>query len=133
MSGNDPQYSVNPFLMSGVQQPIVAILGKRKGYLMVAPAHDVQTYANLPDEVLLAAKAWALTLEQSGASRVYWIILSEVTRHLHIHVFPRWPEDSLTGVALFESRDSDLQPAWSASINHALKEWARTHDVHISS
>jgi diadenosine tetraphosphate (Ap4A) HIT family hydrolase len=95
----------HPFLSSGTAKPLVALKGQRNGYIMLAPSQETEHYGTLSNEALLAARAWATRLEQLGSPRAYWIVLSEVTRHLHIHLFPRWPEDTLSGVPLFESRD----------------------------
>lgn len=121
----------NPFLASKTVQPLVALCGKRNGYVMIAPRQEITKYATLPMEPLLAAKAWAERLEQLGAPRAYWIILSEVTPHLHIHIFPRWPEDNLTGLALFESRDGNPQQAWTPAVQDALHQWANHHHVEL--
>lgn len=121
----------NPFLAISTEKPLVAIRGRRNGYIMLAPSREITAYADLPDTLLLAAKAWASTLEAQGAPRAYWITLSEVTRHLHIHIFPRWPEDTLKGVPLFESRDSASQPEWQSSMQALLESWAETFNVAV--
>ena len=132
MSPNPPSTQPNPFLAIAADRPMVALKGQRNGYIMLAPATEITTYADLPDELLETAKAWAAILEQSGSPRAYWITLSEVTRHLHIHLFPRWPEDTLSGVALFETRDKHPQPVWTAEMDARLRVWAERHRVTIS-
>jgi diadenosine tetraphosphate (Ap4A) HIT family hydrolase len=121
----------NPFSAATTDRPLVALCGQRNGYVMIAPRQVIVHYDGLPDAILLAAKTWASRLEQLGAPRAYWITLSEVTPHLHIHIFPRWPEDSRTGIALFEQRDIDPQPAWTRSVQAALHQWAQDHDVEL--
>lgn len=134
MSQQSP-LSANPFLSAAANAPagcrMVAIKGKRNGYIMLAPAQEVTTYANLPDEIMLAAKDWAAWLEQAGSPRTYWAVWSEVTRHLHIHLFPRWPEDTLQGVALFETRDSEPQPDWTPETLNQLTAWAERYGIAI--
>ncbi len=123
--------AVNPFLAKPTDKPLVAICGKRNGYVMVAASHETLRYDDLPDDVLVAALAWAITLEGLGAEKVYWMTLSEVTPHLHIHLFPRWPEDTLKGIPLFESRDTSPQPAWADTIRAALSQWAADYEIEL--
>lgn len=122
----------NPFLAIATEKPLVAIRGARNGYIMLAPSQETLHYGGLPDSMLLAAKAWAATLENLGSPRAYWITLSELTPHLHIHIFPRWPEDALKGIPLFESRDSAPQPVWTPSIEMALDQWANQFSVEVN-
>lgn len=110
----------------------MALKGSRSGYIMLAPRAKIEQYADLPTEIWSAAQAWATTLEQAGSPRVYTIILSEVTRHLHIHLFPRWAEDTLQGTALFDTRDSHPQPSWTATLDSALAEWATAYQVSLN-
>lgn len=119
---------MNPFLIE-TNKPIVALCGARNGYVMIAPSQEITAFQDLPESVLIVAKAWATTLENSGSPRAYWIMLSEVTRHLHIHVFPRWAEDHLKGIALFETRETELQPAWTPAVKAALEQWAKEFNV----
>ncbi|WP_373533558.1 hypothetical protein [Vampirovibrio sp.] len=119
----------NPFKAIATQRPLVAIPGQRNGYIQLATATEITTYANLPESLFTAAKDWAALLEQSGSPRVYWITLSEVTRHLHIHLFPRWPQDSIQGIALFETRDTQPHPLWTPEQTHQLTQWANRHQV----
>jgi diadenosine tetraphosphate (Ap4A) HIT family hydrolase len=130
-SGRNDVQPGHPFLSSGTQKPLVALKGQRNGYIMLAPSRETEHYDTLSDEALLAARAWATRLEQLGSSRAYWIILSEVTRHLHIHLFPRWPEDTLSGVPLFESRDTTSQPTWQEDVISALLAWAEEFQVEV--
>jgi hypothetical protein len=60
---------------------------------------------------------------------VYWITLSELTPHKHIHVFPRWPEDSDQGLPLFESRYQPGQPEWTETARTALENWSADFSV----
>lgn len=123
----------SPFAYSGNggNKAFVAIKGIRKGYIQLATSDVLETYGELPLALFEAAKAWAETLELHGASRVYWITLSEVVTHLHIHLYPRWEEDLFKGVALFEERENLPQPAWGESLELALWEWAEQYNVYI--
>jgi diadenosine tetraphosphate (Ap4A) HIT family hydrolase len=121
---------MNPFLIN-TEKSTVAVCGKRGGYLMIAPSTEVQNYDGLSPEVLRAAQAWAVILEKMGSPRAYWIILSEVTRHLHVHLYPRWPEDTLKGIPLFEAREETPQPDWTPELKKALQDWASAFDVEI--
>jgi hypothetical protein len=121
----------NPFTAVSTPKPLVALKGKRNGYLMLATSQEIFQYAGLPDSLLIAAKTWAATLEKMGAPRVYWITLSEMTPHLHIHLYPRWPEDILKGIPLFEARESNPQPAWTELMEAALDKWALDFNVEI--
>jgi diadenosine tetraphosphate (Ap4A) HIT family hydrolase len=121
----------HPFLSQPTLKALVAVRGQRNGYIMLAPSQETLHYDTLSDIALLAARAWATRLEQLGAPRAYWIVLSEVTRHLHIHLFPRWPQDALSGVALFESRATAAQPEWTETLQTALQAWAKEYQVEI--
>ncbi len=110
-------------------KPLVALAGTRNGYIQLSTARLITQYAELPPELFLAAQAWAARLEALGAKRVYWITLSEVVTHLHIHLYPRWSDDEDRGVSLFEQRDNTPQPAWASDVNTALTDWANTHQV----
>lgn len=112
---------------------MVALLGQRNGYVMLAASIKNESYETLPDKALMAAKAWATRLEQLGSPRAYWMVLSEQVRQLHIHIFPRWAEDTLKGVALFETRDSatESQPAWTPMVQEALHGWAEQYQVEV--
>jgi diadenosine tetraphosphate (Ap4A) HIT family hydrolase len=121
---------IRPFAVE-TDKPLVALLGKRNGYVMLATNQGIEHYAQWPDSILLAAKAWAATLEGMGSPRAYWITLSEEVRHLHIHLFPRWEHDVLKGAALFDTRDAEVQPAWTQEVITALTTWADEFDVKI--
>jgi hypothetical protein len=121
----------NPFTAVSTQKPLVALKGKRNGYLMLATSQEIFQYAELPDSLLIAAKTWAATLEKMGAPRVYWMTLSEVTPHLHIHLYPRWPEDNMKGIPLFEARETSPQLAWTELMEAALDKWALDFNAEI--
>lgn len=127
--GGEP---VNPFTAVSTDKPLVAVKGRRNGYLMLATRQEIQKYDEIPEDLLAAAWAWAITLEGLGAEKVYWMMLSEVNPHLHIHLFPRWPEDTVKGIQLFEGRDSAIQPAWTDAVNAALQEWAVQYQAELA-
>jgi diadenosine tetraphosphate (Ap4A) HIT family hydrolase len=120
----------NPFLYS-TEAPLVALINGRNGYVQLAPSTEITQYAGLDEALFRAAKAWAEILESHGTERVYWITLSEVVRHLHIHLYPRWPEDTLKGLPLFEARNTGIQPPWTGDLSKALATWAATHGVFV--
>ena len=120
----------NPFRVE-TDKAVVALKGARDGYMMIASAKEVFRYEGIPEAVFTAARDWASTLEALGSPRVYWLILSEVTLHYHIHVFPRWEGDSLKGIPLFETREHPGQPEWRESTLQALHEWATGHGVEV--
>jgi hypothetical protein len=120
----------NPFQVE-TTLPFVAILGERNGYVQVACSRTQEKYQHLNGHVLRVALDWCRRAELEGAERVYWITLSEMVRHLHIHLYPRWEADTIRGIALFEARNEDDQPAWTPALSRQVQEWARRHDVHI--
>jgi diadenosine tetraphosphate (Ap4A) HIT family hydrolase len=120
----------NPFL-TDTNSPLAAIQGLRGGYVQLAPTRLTTTYQDLPDTMLLAAKAWAVKLEALGAKRVYWITLSEMLPHLHIHLYPRWSDDELRGLPLFEQREHAGQPPWTDDLAQAFDTWAKAFDVTV--
>ena len=111
----------------------MALKGQRNGYIMLAPAKDIRHYTGLEPALFATAKAWGEQLEALGAQKVYWIMLSEVTEHLHIHLYPRWADDTQKGITLFESRDSEPQPDWQPAVLDQLAQWANTHTVCVES
>lgn len=123
--------AAHPFLSKPTDKPLVALKGQRNGYIMLAPSRETLHYADLDDELLLVAKDWLSQLERLGSPKAYWMVLSEVTPHLHFHLFPRWPEDTLSGIALFEARDNLPQPSWTTKTLSALQAWAAAHQVEI--
>ncbi|MDJ0625821.1 MAG: hypothetical protein QNJ31_05580 [Candidatus Caenarcaniphilales bacterium] len=120
----------NPFITKTTKN-LVAIKGKRKGYLQIACPRSTEKYSEVPDEVFLAAKKWASILEDCGAKRVYWITLSEKVKHIHIHLYPRWSDDEEKGVQLFENRNNENQPNWSDEINLQLSNWANSNNFDV--
>jgi diadenosine tetraphosphate (Ap4A) HIT family hydrolase len=121
---------MNPFI-TNTTLPWVALVGPRQGYIQLAPSHVCESFAALSPELFTVAQAWACQLEALGAARVLWLTLAEVTHHKHIHLYPRWPDDSLQGVALFEARENTPQPLWSETSQTALAAWAQQHQVHL--
>lgn len=120
----------NPFLLE-TEAPLVAIRGRRGGYLQLAPSTLTTRYSALPETMLAAARGWAIALEELGAQRVYWITLSEVQPHLHIHLYPRWRDDEARGLPLFEARDSDPQPEWTSAMTEKLSQWCQDYAVEL--
>jgi hypothetical protein len=113
-------------------RPLVALCGTRGGYIQVATSTYIDRYQELPTALHMAAQEWAKTLEALEAKRIYWFILSEQVRHLHIHLYPRWSdEETLRGIELFEARESLPQPGWSTPLLEALEDWSNRHDVHL--
>lgn len=123
----------SPFALSDTQvaEQLVAISGLRSGYIQLATREPFSHYEQLPISLFEAAKAWAAILERQGAPRVYWITLSEVVTHLHIHLYPRWPEDTRKGITLFEGREKTPQPPWSEEVVKALTDWANRYGVYV--
>lgn len=127
---NRSQIVSNPFLTE-TTQPLVAIQGKRCGYVQLAPSKVITTYQDLPEALFIAAKTWAAVLEDLGAKRVYWITLSEMVPHLHIHLYPRWSDKEERGISLFEQRNDHAQPLWTPDIQEAFTCWLQEHQIHL--
>jgi diadenosine tetraphosphate (Ap4A) HIT family hydrolase len=120
----------NPFLV-GTDKSLVALCGVRNGYILLATREVIESYADWQDSVFNAARAWSAALDSLGSPRVYWIMFSEETRHLHMHLFPRWEGDTLKGVPLFETRHLPGQPGWTSEVKDALQQWAQEFDVEV--
>jgi len=123
----------NIFTAVETQEPFVALTRNRNGYIMIAAHEEKTSYADFSLDLMAAAKAWATVLEQHGAARVYWIMLSEETPHLHMHLFPRWESEGSKGIALFEARNNTPQPAWTPELQAALAVWAKEWKVAVAS
>lgn len=123
---------ISPFLID-TDKPLVAIQGTRCGYIQLAPSQEITHYEELPESFLNAAKAWASDLEALGAKRVYWIMLSEVVPHLHFHLYPRWEGDEISGLPLFEQRDTEPQPVWTEAMLAKLASWQAEFNVCVKS
>jgi diadenosine tetraphosphate (Ap4A) HIT family hydrolase len=121
----------NPFTAGESDLPYMALTRNRNGYIMVATRQEIVSYADFSLDLMAAAKAWSAILESHGAPRVYWVMLSEETQHLHMHLFPRWPGDEQKGISLFESRNTTPQPAWTPELEAALSEWGKTWQVTV--
>ncbi len=121
----------NPFLKAPKGYAFACIKGARNGYIQLATTIEVHQYQNLPPEILMAAQDWASALECLGAKKVYWLTLAEVLPHLHIHLYPRWENDTQKGVALFEARETLPQPEWNETTRNTLNTWAKKHNVFI--
>jgi diadenosine tetraphosphate (Ap4A) HIT family hydrolase len=122
----------NPFKIK-THLPLVAIIGNRGGYIQLSPSHQAEAYEQLPLACLQAALAWATILEaQPTIARCYWITLSEAVKQLHIHLYPRYNNETQTvGMPLFEARNTQPQPPWLPELKIALHHWATTHGVAI--
>jgi diadenosine tetraphosphate (Ap4A) HIT family hydrolase len=120
----------NPFLVE-TDKPLVALCGVRNGYIMLATSEIIESYADWQDSVFNAAKAWAGVLESLSSPRVYWIMFAEETRHLHMHLFPRWDSDTLKSVPLFETRHAPGQPVWTPEVKEAFGRWSQEFNVEI--
>ena len=119
----------SPFTHS-TEKPLVAIQGQRRGWVQLSTPTEITHYADLPPVLFTAATAWAAALETLGAPKVHWIMFSETVPHLHLHLYPRWAEDTARGTALFDARN-EPQPAWDCATTDALEAWAAKHNVHL--
>ena len=121
---------INPFLVE-TDKSLIAKCCVRNGYILLATREVIESYSDWQESVFNAAKAWSAALDSLGSPRVYWIMFSEETRHLHMHLFPRWDSDMLTGVPLFETRHAPDQPVWTPEVKEALRQWAQEFNVEI--
>ncbi len=120
----------NPFLIKPTNKKFIALKGQTNGYLQIAPAEFTDNFNNLNPQIFLIAQTWAQELEQLGAKKVYWITLSEIVTHLHIHVFPRWSDQEVKGLDLFALREECLWP-WNENTNKALNAWADKNQIAV--
>lgn len=122
--------TTNPFITK-TQQPLVALKGKRAGYIQLATTTEVTQYQHLPAELFIAAQSWAAILEQHQAKRIYWLTVAEVVQHLHIHLYPRWTDEESKGISLFEARNIPNQPKWTPELSNLLIQWATKYNVQL--
>jgi diadenosine tetraphosphate (Ap4A) HIT family hydrolase len=77
------------------------------GYLLIEPKRHVEDWDELTDEEFfeitsIIRKVTAFLRENYRAERVYTVAISELVRHLHIHVIPRSVDNELKGLPLIE-------------------------------
>lgn len=120
----------NPFLACSTDKNFIALKGLNKGYLQIAPAKFVNNFSDLNSNIFQIAHSWAQILEKLGAKKVYWITLSEALPHLHIHLFPRWEDQSIKGLDLFALREQCLW-SWNQETNNCLYVWAKENQIEI--
>lgn len=123
--------NASPFLGHSTQSKFVVIKGRRCGYIQLASAEEIVNYSDLSPLLFLAAHEWMKALEKFGAKRVYFILLSEEVKHIHIHLYPRWEEQEAKGLDLFAQREQKNQPIWSQEINSLLDKWAEENNIFI--
>jgi diadenosine tetraphosphate (Ap4A) HIT family hydrolase len=121
---------LNPFSTQSTT-PFVALCGVRKGYVQLSFTAETTQFNQADPQIYTAAHAWCQTLENLGAKRVYWIVLSEQVRQLHIHLYPRWQDDEAQGLALFEQRDQAQSMRWDEVSLSALHLWGQQQQIEL--
>ncbi|QWG73464.1 HIT family protein [Bacillus mycoides] len=77
------------------------------GYIYVEPRRHIESWYELTsDEMLdlglIIQKVSLFLKRELKAERVYTVTISEVVRHLHIHVIPREKHSDIKGLSLIE-------------------------------
>ncbi|BCC32327.1 hypothetical protein BCM0100_5053 [Bacillus cereus] len=77
------------------------------GYVYIEPRRHVESWYELKSDELLdlgliIQKVSLFLKSELGAERVYTVTISEVVRHLHIHVIPREENSDIKGLSLIE-------------------------------
>jgi diadenosine tetraphosphate (Ap4A) HIT family hydrolase len=123
----------SPFAQS-TPLPFVAILGKRAGYVQLAPSQETNQHASVPTQLFEVAQTWCAFLQtQTEVERIYWLQFSEVVSHLHWHLYPRYEGDTLKGTAAFEARNDEPQHRpWPLHWQEAVKQWAERYGVYLN-
>lgn len=120
----------SPF-KTDTSHPLIAIIGKRAGYLQIASSQQGNQHSEVPSSLFLASQAWSAFLQtQEEVSKVYWLQFSEVVSHLHWHLYPRFVGDAFKGTDAFEKRHTpEACQAWALHWQAGLYQWAERFDV----
>jgi hypothetical protein len=118
---------------SSTTAPFVALVGKRAGYVQVAPNRNITQHAAVPLALFDACQAWSAFLQsQEQVAKVYWVQFSEVVEQLHWHLYPRFSQDALKGTQAFEARnDPSAAVSWELHWQAALWQWAKRYDIAV--
>ncbi|WP_172860111.1 HIT family protein [Niallia circulans] len=84
------------------------------GYIYIEPKRHVENWYELSDlemnEMGKILRIISRVLkEELNADRVYTVTISEVIRHLHIHIIPRISGKELKGVSLIEKATKSMK------------------------
>lgn len=77
------------------------------GYIYIEPKRHVESWSQLSNQelsefTLNIKKIEILLTEVINAERIYTVTISDVVRHLHLHIIPRVFEQGIRGLALIE-------------------------------
>lgn len=123
------QAEVDPVLRTATS---IAFLDHRpvfKGHVLVCPVQHVDTFTNLPPELLAplfavvqrAAAAVTAAYGAQGSFTAINTVVSQSVPHLHVHVVPRTKGDGLRGFFWPRTRYADgEQAAYAARLREAL-------------
>ncbi|WP_035207268.1 HIT family protein [Metabacillus indicus] len=83
------------------------------GYLYIEPVNHYENWADIPDETFLEItrllkKIDVFLRKELNAERVYSVTISEMVRHIHFHLIPRYSYSSKKGVDLIEKATQQL-------------------------
>jgi diadenosine tetraphosphate (Ap4A) HIT family hydrolase len=106
------------------------------GYLYLAPKRHIENWCEFTEEELtelgpLIKKIEKVLKEELNLERLYAVTISEVLRHIHVHLIPREEENEVKGLPLIEQATQQKNDIKSNYFNE--KDWLKKLKIRLLS